>query len=59
MDGTVRVTVTAACVRGCALAYVQHKEADGWWALYEQEQHQADSPFHTRGLPKGQSRCCN
>lgn len=32
MDGTVRVT--ALCVRGCALAHVQHKEADGWWALY-------------------------
>ncbi|PKK41832.1 hypothetical protein CI102_13917 [Trichoderma harzianum] len=25
---------TASCVRGCALAHVQHKEADGWWALY-------------------------
>ncbi|KAM6480611.1 hypothetical protein HDV62DRAFT_101034 [Trichoderma sp. SZMC 28011] len=32
MDGTVRVT--AACVRGCALAHVQHQEAEGWWALY-------------------------
>ncbi|KAL6695671.1 hypothetical protein J3F84DRAFT_341183 [Trichoderma pleuroticola] len=29
-----------------------------WLPIQEREQHQADSPFHTRRLPKAQSRCC-
>ncbi|KAL7908194.1 hypothetical protein GGI35DRAFT_55670 [Trichoderma velutinum] len=45
---TVQYSAVCARVRvGACTA-----QAGGWWALYEQEQHQADSPFHTRRLPK-------